>query len=156
MSCQVSYLNPQNLRCDLIPLIIYTSHSIDIAHSSSVKLNISQSRIAWRNPCIPSSTLSSLEPLWSGLCFIFNLVSQSFSISIVYSFLITPVISYVCSKSVYRMIFLKYLYWRWKYYIHGTSFCSQQGFTLNWKYLLTSIPDRLMSMNEQPKKATPN
>ena len=100
MSCQVSYLNPQNLRCDVIPLIIYTGHSIDIAHSFSVKLNISQSRIAWRNPCIPSSTLSSLEPLWSGLCLIFNLVLQTFSAdsrvafvwgsSIVYSLLVTP------------------------------------------------------------------
>ena len=116
MSCQVSYLNPQNLRCDLIPLIIYTSHSIDIAHSFSVKLNISQSRIAWRNPCIPSSTLSSLEPLSSGLCLIFNLVLQTFTadsrvaflwgISIFYTFLVTPVISYVCSKSIVKISLL--------------------------------------------------
>ena len=116
MSCQVSYLNPQNHRCDLIPLIIFkkTGHSSDIAHSFSVKLNISQSRIAWRNPCIPSSTLSSLEPLWSGLCLTFNLVLQTFSadsrvtfvwgISIVYSLLVTPSFHMIVASLSYDIL----------------------------------------------------
>ena len=64
-----------------------TGHSSYIAHSFSVKLNISQSTIAWRNSCIPSSTLSSLEPLWSGLCLIFNLVLWTFSADLRVAFL---------------------------------------------------------------------
>ena len=81
MSCQVSYLNPQNQRCDWIPLLIQndTGHSGDIKDSLSVKLKFFTVKNRGKDPCIPSSASFSLNPSRSGLCLIFTLVLQTFS-----------------------------------------------------------------------------